>query len=199
MAQIQAHDPRLLDFLLSDTMLDLVQPLVGPDIAVWSSHMISKPARTGKATPWHTDAAYWEGRVSTMAGICTVWLALDEVTAENGCMQVIPGTHLSEEAADLGNYEPVDTGGNIFANQVRPGLINTAVAVELLLRPNQCSIHDARIVHGASPNTSGKRRAGYAMRYLPTTTKVISGHHLNHNHKLWLARGRDWAGNRYEN
>lgn len=199
MAQIQTHDSRLLDFVLSDTILDLVEPLVGPDIALWSSHLISKPAGTGKATPWHTDAAYWEGRVSTMAGICTLWLAIDDATAENGCMRVIPGTHLSAEVADLSNYEPVEAESNIFGNQVRPELINAALAVDLILRPNQCSIHDSRVVHGASPNASTRRRAGYAMRYLPTTTKVISDHHLNHNHKVWLARGRDWAGNRYEN
>ena len=89
---IHTRDPRLLEFLLSDAVLDLVEPVVGPDIGLWASHFISKPPRTGKATPWHEDSSYWNGRVSTMAGICTVWLAIDEATPENGCMKVIPGT-----------------------------------------------------------------------------------------------------------
>lgn len=194
MDQIHTHDGRLLEFLLSDTVLDLVEPLVGADIGLWSSHLISKPPRTGKATPWHTDAAYWEGRVSTMEGICTVWLAIDEVTSDNGCMKVIPGTHLSDDVHD---YRPVDSGTNLFESEIRPEQIDASVAVELLLHPNQCSIHDARIVHGANPNTSDRRRAGYTMRYFPTTTRVIP--EANLSHRVWLARGRDRAGNRYEN
>src|SRR4051812_49129549 len=66
---IHFRDPRLLEFLLSDTILDLVEQLVGPNIGLWSSHFISKPPRVGKATPWHEDSSYWKGRVSTMEGI----------------------------------------------------------------------------------------------------------------------------------
>jgi hypothetical protein len=56
------RDRRLLDFLLSDEVLDTVEPLVGPDIALWTSHFISKDPYTGRATPWHEDSAYWNGR-----------------------------------------------------------------------------------------------------------------------------------------
>ncbi|HYG94182.1 MAG TPA: phytanoyl-CoA dioxygenase family protein, partial [Nocardioides sp.] len=56
------RDERLLEFLLSDDVLDWVEPLVGPNIALWSSHFISKDPFTGRATPWHEDSAYWEGR-----------------------------------------------------------------------------------------------------------------------------------------
>jgi len=47
------RDARLLDFLLSDEVLDTVEPLVGPNIALWSSHFISKDPFTGRETPWH--------------------------------------------------------------------------------------------------------------------------------------------------
>ena len=51
------RDPRLLEFLLSDEVLDLVEPLVGPDIALWTSHFISKDPYVGRATPWHEERA----------------------------------------------------------------------------------------------------------------------------------------------
>ena len=54
------RDPRLLEFLLSDEVLDLVEPLVGPDIALWTSHFISKDPFTGRATPWHEDSCVLE-------------------------------------------------------------------------------------------------------------------------------------------
>ena len=60
------RDARLLDFLLSDEVLDTVEPLVGPDIALWSSHFISKDPFTGRETPWHEDSAFWNGRFDSV-------------------------------------------------------------------------------------------------------------------------------------
>jgi hypothetical protein len=190
---IHFRDLRLLDFLLSDNVLDLVEPLVGPNIGVWSSHFICKMPKVGKATPWHEDSSYWNGRISTMGGICTVWLAIDEATPENGCMRVIPGTH----ANGFSEYEPVDIAANIFASQIRPELIDESAAVYFALKPNECSLHEARLIHGAQANTSERRRTGYTMRYFPTESKVDPDR--NPGHRFWLARGRDVAGNTYEN
>src|SRR5688500_12765103 len=66
---IHFRDNRLLDIVLSDEVIDLVEPVVGPDIGLWSTHFIAKQPKVGKATPWHEDSSYWNGRVSTMAGI----------------------------------------------------------------------------------------------------------------------------------
>ena len=191
---VHLHDARLLEFLLSDEILDLIEPVVGPNIGLWASHFISKEPFTGKATPWHEDSAYWNGRTSTMEGICTVWLALDESTKENGCMAVIPGS----QANGFSEYEAVaDTSGNIFPTQIKADQVDEGQAVYFELKPNECSLHEARIIHGAQANTSDKRRAGYTLRYFPTTTQVYP--EKNAGHKIWLARGEDKAGNVYEN
>lgn len=191
---IHFRDPRLLEFLLSDEVLDLVEPVIGPNIGLWSSHFISKPAGTGKATPWHEDSSYWKGMISTMEGICTVWLAMDEASPENGCMKVIPGSHTN----GYSEYEPVDMAHNIFHLQIKPEGVDESRAVYFALKPNECSLHEARMIHGADANTSSHRRAGYTMRYFPTSSKI----HLEKigwGHKIWLARGRDIAGNTFEN
>lgn len=192
------RDPRLLEFLLSKEVLDLVEPVVGPNIGLWSSHFISKPAGVGKATPWHEDSAYWDGAISTMEGICTVWLALDKVDAANGAMKVIPGTHGNGFSA----YEEVSMSDNIFNRRIKPELVDTDRAVIFELEPGEASLHEARIIHGADANTSSRRRAGYTMRYFPLSSQVLLDK-LNQdrgwNHKLWLARGVDLANNRFEN
>jgi len=190
---IHFRDERLLEFLLCDDVLDLVEPLVGPDIGLWSSHFISKPAGVGKATPWHEDSSYWNGRITTMEGICTLWLALDKVDRANGAMTVIPGTHSN----GFSTYQPVSSEENIFNSEIRPEQLDLARAVTFELEPNQCSLHEARIIHGADPNTSTRRRAGYTMRYFPLTSRVLP--ERNVGHKLWLARGRDRVGNTFEN
>jgi ectoine hydroxylase-related dioxygenase (phytanoyl-CoA dioxygenase family) len=193
---IHTRDDRLLEFLLDEEVLDLVESVVGPNIGLWASHLICKEPFTGKTTPWHEDSSYWNGRVSTMAGICTVWLAIDEATPENGSMAVLPGSQVN----GFSEYIPVeDASKNLFGSEIKPELIDASKAIYFSLKPNECSLHEGRIIHGAKANTSAKRRAGYTMRYFPTTSLVYPDSPRNAGHKIWLARGVDIAGNRYQN
>jgi ectoine hydroxylase-related dioxygenase (phytanoyl-CoA dioxygenase family) len=187
------RDERLLEFLLSDEVLDLVEPIIGPNIALWSSHFICKDPYKGRATPWHEDSAYWKGRLSKYDKIVTVWLALDPSSKENGCMRVIPGSQVN----GFSEYEEVDTKKNLFASRIKQSDVDESKAVYFELEPGQCSLHDSRIIHGATANTSPYRRCGYTMRYFSTDTKVISEN--NPDFKIWLARGKDLAGNVYNN
>lgn len=187
------RDERLLEYLLSDEVLDLVEPIVGPNIVLWSSHFISKDAYVGRATPWHEDSAYWKGRLSKYDQIVTVWLALDRSTKDNGCMRVIPGSH----ANGFSEYEDIDSQNNTFTTQIKNGQVDESRAVYFELEPGECSLHDARIIHGAAANESPHRRCGYTMRYLPAHVKVIP--EANPGFKIWLARGQDLAGNTYVN
>lgn len=185
------RDKRLLEFLLADEVLDLVEPILGPNIGLWSSHFICKDPVVGRATPWHEDSSYWKGRVSSFDGIVTVWLAIDRSSRENGCMRVIPGTHNN----GFSEYEAVDGSKNLFRSQVKN--IDDSQAVYFELERGECSLHDSRIIHGAKANTSPYRRCGYTMRYFSTEAQVIP--ERNPTHKVWLARGRDVAGNPFVN
>ncbi len=184
------RDPRLLEFLLADEILDLVEPILGPDILLWSSHFISKEPYTGRETPWHEDSAYWRGRFDSYDRIVTVWLALDPSTRSNGCMRVIPGSHVN----GFSHYVPVDPKDHTFGLAIPD--VPEESAVDFELQPNQCSLHDPRIIHGAKANTSPQRRCGYTMRFIASSVKVIAEN--NPGWKIWLARGRDLAGNQYE-
>jgi len=186
------RDPRLLDFLLADEVLDLVEPLIGPDIALWSSHFISKDPLVGRATPWHEDSAYWNGRFSSYDRIVTVWLALGPSNRENGCMRVIPGSHTGGGFSD---YVPTDMTVQTFHAEIPE--VDESKAVDFELERGQCSLHDARIIHGAKPNTSTVRRTGYTMRYFPASVKMLPIEE-NAGWRIWLARGKDTAGNTYE-
>jgi hypothetical protein len=186
------RDPRLLEFLLSDEVLDLVEPLVGPDIALWSSHFISKDPYTGRATPWHEDSAFWNGRLSAYDRIVTVWLALGPSNRENGCMRVIPGTQVN----GFSDYVPTDKSVMTFHAEIPT--VEESKAVYFELERGQFSLHDGRIIHGAEPNTSPIRRTGYTMRYFPASVRVLPVEG-NAGWKLWLARGEDSAGNTYQN
>lgn len=185
-------DPRLLDYLLAPAVLDLVQCVIGPNIVLWSSHFICKDPFTGRATPWHEDSAYWRGRLDRYDRLVTVWLALDDVDLDNGCMQVIPGSHL---AGGFSEYHSVDAARNTFASEISGIAADEAVA--LALARGECSLHDGRIQHGAAANESPRRRLGYTMRYLSADVRVVP--ERNVGHRLWLARGKPGADNHYEN
>ncbi len=186
-------DARLLDFLMNAHVLDLVETFIGPNIGLWSSHFISKEPLIGKATPWHEDSAYWEGRFDKMDGIVTLWLALDKSDKENGCMKVIPETHHH----GFSEYEDVDQSENIFHNQIKG--VDNSNAVYFELNPNECSFHEGRIIHGAKANKSMRRRAGFTMRYFSQEMRYITNNPRNKGHRLWHCRGENIHGNPVEN
>jgi ectoine hydroxylase-related dioxygenase (phytanoyl-CoA dioxygenase family) len=128
-----------------------------------------------------------------MENIVSVWLAIGRALPENGSMGGGIGTPTNGFSA----YESVDTSENIFPCQVVD--VDESKAVYLSLEPNQCSLHDSRIIHSAKANTSPNRRCGYTMRYFPTSNKVMHDDPRNAGFKIWLVRGQDIAGNHYEN
>ncbi len=83
-------DPAWLEFARIPEILDMVEQLIGPDLILWGVTIFGKPARNGKATPWHQDGDYYP--IEPLETL-TVWISLDGSTPEQGCMKFIPGSH----------------------------------------------------------------------------------------------------------
>ncbi len=186
-------DPALFEWLFSDEILDLVEPIVGSDIALFSSHFICKPTGDGRRVPWHEDSAYWKGHVDPLE-VATVWLAIDPSRKENGCMNVIPRTH-AEGRRGYSDYDEVDLASNVFPSEITRQQRNDSLAVACELEPNHASLHDARLMHGSEPNTSSVRRCGYTMRFMSSACRLTD--QAREFHQIYLARGRDLAGQDY--
>ena len=186
----------LLDCACHPDILDAVEQVIGPDLILWGSQVFSKPAGDGLAIPWHQDGQYWPVRPLRTV---TVWIAIDPVTVENGCMRVIPGTHQD----GLMEHTSSDDEG-LALNQGLAG-VDESQARDVELEPGQFSLHDAMLVHGSNANTSGKRRCGYAIRYMPATslfdrsiapTRIARNQVIDFSQRpIWLVRGEDRAGN----
>ena len=78
------------DYATLPPILDLVEQILGPDVILWGSQVFCKPAQVGREVPWHQDGEYWPIRP---LATCSVWIALDPATPENGCMRYLPGSH----------------------------------------------------------------------------------------------------------
>ena len=186
-------DAALFEWLFADEVLDLIEPITGPDIALFASAFMCKPKGDGRRVPWHEDSAYWKTMVEPME-IVTVWLAIDPSMKENGCMHVIPRTH-SQGRKGFSDYEPVDYSKNVFATEIVKPQRDESLAVPCELQPNHASLHDSRIIHGSRPNTSSVPRCGYTMRYMSSGCRLSEK--AQEYHKIFLARGRDLAGQDY--
>src|SRR3989449_7643409 len=71
-------------------ILDAVEQLIGPDILVFTSTWFIKEPESPAIAAWHQDATYFGLRPYVHV---TAWLALTDATAENGCMEFLPGSH----------------------------------------------------------------------------------------------------------
>jgi hypothetical protein len=181
---------RLFSWLLDPLVLDLVEDVIGPDIALLGSHFICKSGVDGQRVPWHQDAAYWSEMMQPIDAV-TVWLAIDPADASNGCMRVMPGSH---RRCGL-RHDPIQDASAVFGTEIGAPELGEAAAVDVELSPNHASLHDAGLIHGSRENRSGRRRCGYTMRYVSTRVRLADAM-LDRLH-FYLARGHDRAGNVY--
>jgi len=162
---LMTDDPFWVRLISDDRLLDIAEQFIGPNIALFASHYISKPPFDGKPVLWHQDGAFWP--LAPME-VVTLWLAVDESTIENGCMRVIPGTHtLALQEMEAAKEEAV------LERVVPDRFVDESKAVDFILAPGDVSVHNPNIVHGSKANHSPKRRCGLTIRYIPTTTRIV--------------------------
>jgi phytanoyl-CoA hydroxylase len=116
---------------------------------------------------WHQDGGFWP--LEPMQ-VVTLWLSLDDVDAENGCLRVIPGTHQLELQA---SHERKDVD-NVLGAEMDLARVDEEKAMDVELRPGDVEIHHPNLIHGSHANTSSRWRRGLTIRYIPTTTRIIS-------------------------
>ncbi|HTQ11071.1 MAG TPA: phytanoyl-CoA dioxygenase family protein [Fimbriimonadaceae bacterium] len=163
---LMTDDPFWVRLISDDRLLDIAEQFIGPNIALFASHYISKPPFDGKPVLWHQDGAFWP--LEPME-VVTLWLAVDESTPENGCMRVIPGTHTLEL------QEMEDAKEEAVLERVVPDrFVDESKAVDFVLAPGDVSVHNPNIVHGSKANLSPKRRCGLTIRYIPTSTRIVT-------------------------
>ena len=185
--------PELFDYLCHEEVLNMVEQIIGPDIVLFTSHFICKPAQHGRRVPWHEDSGYWENILQPMGDPLTIWLALDPSRRENGCLRVIPESHRNPDLA----YTAVpDPEASVFPEEITANQFNEQSAVDIELEPGQFSIHHASVIHGSNPNTSNYRRCGFTMRYFSAHSKFNTDI-VDEDFHIYLVRGKDHAGNSY--
>jgi len=181
--QLVRDDPFWVRLVGEPGLLDIAEQFVGPDIALFASHYISKPPFDGRPVLWHQDGSYWP--LEPME-VVTLWLAVDDSTPENGCMRVIPRSH----RLPLHELQPNTEVQSVLGSQIDTALVDESMAVDIVLEAGDVSVHHPNIIHGSNANTSPHRRCGLTIRYIPTSTRIKT----EGVHPAFLLRGNAVPG-----
>lgn len=163
-------------------ILDAVEDLIGPNLLVFASKFWIKGGGDGSFVSWHQDSAYFGLDPHELV---TVWIALTDATPENGCMQVIPRSHVGPA---LSHVETFDKKNLLARGQTLTGL-DVSTAVDMPLAAGECSLHHERTVHGSLPNRTRDARIGLSLFYIPTHVRSTIGRRT-----ATLVRGVDTFG-----
>lgn len=188
--QPQIHFRWAYDIATHPKILDVIEDLIGPDILVSRGSIFFKDPGPGYYT-FHADA-YPLGISNEHAyKFASVWIALTDSNEANGCMQVVPRSHLTK----IEHTETLFADEHNQNSAVSRGLtvmmdIEQAEKVSFILQPGQMSVHHANLVHGSGPNRTNQSRIGIVMRYMAPQVKE----NAKLNHPVIVARGHDDYG-----
>jgi len=125
-------------------LLDILESILGPVFRLVEDQVFYKPARHGAPLAFHHDNVYY-GFPDPQ--IVTCWIALDDATPQNGCLQILPGSHRAE-------IEHRGIPGSI----IREAVFDHAGLVEVTAKAGDLVIIDGLTVHGSGPNTTDTPR-----------------------------------------
>ncbi len=157
----------LSEFLFSDTLVDIAASLIGPEVYLFLELFIVKPALTGTPMDWHQDGGYVMGHPHDP--YVSLWVALDDMTAQNGALHVLPasrqplgGAHLAQHVKDrvtndLVGYDGADAGELV---EVPAGSIVAMASTTF---------------HRTGTNTTARPRRAFLASYSPSPIRARDG------------------------
>lgn len=160
-------DPFWCRVISDSRLVDIAAQFVGQSLALFASSYFAKPPFDGLPVLWHQDGSYWP--LDPPDAVVSLWVAVDDSTAENGCLRVVPGSHRME----LKGLIPDSTTPNALLSRMSAEWIDESKAVDVVLNAGDVSVHSPNIIHGSNANNSPKRRCGLSIRYIPTTTRIV--------------------------
>jgi hypothetical protein len=142
--------------------------LLDGGVRFWHDQLFCKPAQHGGVVAWHQDYSYWT-RTRPMAHL-TCWVALDDATRDNGCLQYVPGSHRWELLPITGLAGDMDAIQAVLSEEQRRQF--RPVAVEL--KKGYASFHHPLMVHGSYANSTDRPRRATVINVFRDGTRSAS-------------------------
>jgi ectoine hydroxylase len=137
----------------SESIVGTAEKLLGDEVYHYHSKMIMKDAKVGGAWAWHQDYGYWYQNGVLFPDLTSAYIAVDRATKENGCLQVIRGSH------KLGRIEHGQTGDQAGADQDRVDeVLKRLDLVYVEMEPGDTLFFHANLLHRSDQNHSDNPR-----------------------------------------
>ena len=140
-------------FARSERMVRSAEKLLGGEVYHYHSKMILKDPKVGGAWAWHQDYGYWYQNGVLFPLLTSVFIAVDPSRKENGCLQVLKGSH------KVGRINHVLTGDQAGADRERvEELMKRLELVYVEMNPGDALFFDANTLHRSDQNKSEQSR-----------------------------------------
>ncbi len=163
MLQIMQMCERSIHFrqlLYDPRILDIAEDLIGPNIQLFHDQALYKPARHGGPVFWHQDNAYWK---CMPANLVSCWMTLDDVTAENGAMHLLPGSHLTPVGHDRSAQTSALLNYGDHVDQAQAAIVDLPAGGALF--------HHCQTLHYTPPNQTDRQRRAFVIHFMPPGTR----------------------------
>ena len=180
-------DNRCVYELLSHpNLVERAASIIGPHLVLWRTNFqikapLSQQEDWDTEVPWHQDCAYFQPSPNV---ILSAWIAVDDTTRANGCMQVLPGSHKRL-------YPHIeDPDAEMFSRGVDPSTFDASDAVDLELKPGEFIFFNESSLHYSPPNKSETRRFGITPRLTVPFVDVGRREQID----VLMVKGEDYMG-----
>ncbi len=144
----------------SRRVVDAMEQLLGDEVYHYHSKLSAKQPKVGGAWEWHQDYGYWYQNGCLFPSMASVFIALDPATLENGCLQLLKGSH------QMGRVEHGRFGSQTGAD---PERVNAAMQrlerVYCEMAPGDAVFFHGNTLHSSDANLSDKPRWGLICCY----------------------------------
>lgn len=181
--RMHQSDPIFKHFACHPNIMDVLEPLIGPDIKCIQSMFIDKPRQIGIGQPYHQDSWYLKTDPETLTAL---WVACDDADLDNGCLHVIPGSHREPVHP---HEKPIDPAQRIYA-EVHSARSRREIAVPL--KKGSGVFFPGHMLHRSGNNLSERKRRSYVLHYGDAKSKWLNN--PNAKNPFLLVRGKEYPG-----
>ncbi|WP_067034091.1 phytanoyl-CoA dioxygenase family protein [Allomuricauda sp. CP2A] len=136
-------------FARCNKLVDRVEELLDGEVYHYHSKMVFKDAKVGGAWAWHQDYGYWYQNGLLFPELCSVMIAVDRATKENGCLQVIRGSH------KMGRVNHILSGDQAGADMERVNeVLKVREKVYCEMEPGDALFFHSNLLHASDANKS---------------------------------------------
>lgn len=168
-------DNVLHEWAMEEGLAKIAARLLGlTGVRFWHDKIFYKPGgvkNDNTGLGWHQDGYYWQALTAAQDGMLTSWLALDDITLENGCMEMLPGSN-HWGFTNVNDFTVTDVARQNRELVVPEG--ETFNPTPVLMAAGQLCIHHSMVLHRSGPNLTDQPRRAFSVDYMPLENRLMA-------------------------